>query len=57
VTVLAVVKQVRSLAKCNLCFEPRPSVVLTVDCGDRRVEIVICVKCLAEMLEKLKSTM
>ena len=54
-TVLAIVKQFKSIAKCNICFESRPSAVLTVDCGDRRIEVALCVKCLMEMLKKLKS--
>ena len=54
-TVLAVVKHFKSIAKCSLCFESRPSVVLTVDCEDRRIEVALCAKCLAEMLERLRS--
>ncbi len=55
--VLAIVKHVRSITKCNMCFEPRPCVVLTVDCGDRRIELSICIKCLMEMVEKLRQAL
>jgi len=56
VSVIAVIKQIKLVTKCNVCFEPRPCVVLTVDCGDRRIELAICIKCLSEMIEKLRAS-
>ena len=53
---IAIIKQFKLVTKCNICFEPRPCVVLTVDCGDRRIELALCVKCLVEMIEKLKAS-
>ena len=55
-SVIAIIKQIKLVTKCNICFEARPCVVLTVDCGDRRVELAICIKCLVEMVEKLKAS-
>ena len=53
---IAIIKQFKLVAKCNICFEPRPCVVLTVDCGDRRIELALCIRCLMEMIEKLRAS-
>lgn len=55
-SVIAVIKQFKLVAKCNVCFEARPCIILTVDCGDRRIELALCIKCLMEMIEKLKAS-
>ena len=52
---IAIFKSTTRLMKCNLCFEARPAVVLTVydPYENKPIELVICIKCLREMQHKL----
>ena len=55
VSAIAIFKSTTKLMKCNVCFEARPAVVLTVydPYENKPIELVICAKCLREMLHKL----